>query len=83
MSRAIASSLTQVIRRYNRRRSAVPMTIAACRMLAFIHVFSICVVAAILFMSVDEIEPDRRLALALKFLIVFVSVAAIARRLMP
>jgi hypothetical protein len=52
-------------------------------MLALIHVFSICVVAAILFMSVDEIEPDHRLALALKFLIVFVSVAAIARRLLP
>jgi hypothetical protein len=40
-------------------------------MLAFIHVFSICVVAAILFVSVDEIEPNPRLALALKFLIVF------------
>ena len=52
-------------------------------MLAVIHVFSICVVAAILFVSVDEIEPHRRFALALKFLIVFVSVAAIARRLMP
>ena len=52
-------------------------------MLAVIHLFSICVVAAILFVSVDGIEPDRRLALALKFLIVFVSVAAIARRLMP
>ena len=52
-------------------------------MLAFIHVFSICVVAAILFVSVDEIEPNRHLALALKFLIVFVSVAAVAGRLMP
>ena len=52
-------------------------------MLAVIHLFSICVVAAILFVSVDEIEPDRRYALALKFLIVFVSVVAIARRLMP
>jgi hypothetical protein len=52
-------------------------------MLAFIHVFSVCVVAAILFVSVDEIEPDRRLALALKFLIVSVSAVAIAGRLMP
>jgi hypothetical protein len=52
-------------------------------MLAFIHVLSVCVVAAILFVSVDEIEPNPRLALAFKFLIVFVSVAAVARRLMP
>jgi hypothetical protein len=52
-------------------------------MLAFIHVFSICVVAAILFVSVDEIEPNRSLALAVKFLIVIVSAVAIARRLMP
>ena len=42
----------------------------------------ICVVAAILFVSVDEIEPNPRLALTLKFLIIFVSVVAIARRLM-
>ena len=39
-------------------------------MLAFIHVFSICVVATILFVSVDEINQIR-LALALKFLIIF------------
>jgi cytochrome bd-type quinol oxidase subunit 2 len=57
--------------------------ITAWRMLAFIHVLSVCVVAAILFVSVDEIEPNPRLALAFKFLIVFVSVAAVARRLMP
>jgi hypothetical protein len=49
-------------------------------MLAFIHVFSICVVAAILFVAVDDIEPNRRQAL--KFLIVFVSAVAIAGRLM-
>jgi hypothetical protein len=47
-------------------------------MLAFIHVFSICVVATILFVSVDEIEPNR-----LKLLIIFASVAAVAGRLMP
>jgi hypothetical protein len=52
-------------------------------MLPFIYVFSICVVAAILFMAVDEVEPNRRYALVLKFLIVFVSAVAIARRLMP
>jgi hypothetical protein len=51
-------------------------------MLAFIHIFSICVVAAILFVSVDEIEPNPRLAWTLKFLIIFVGVAAIAGRLM-
>ena len=52
-------------------------------MLASIYVFGACVVAIILFVAVKEIEPNRRLALALKFLIVFVSVVAIAKRLMP
>jgi hypothetical protein len=52
-------------------------------MLAFIYVFSIWVVATTLFVAVNEIEPDRRLALAFKFLIVLVSAAAIAGRLMP
>ena len=47
-----------------------------------VYVFSICVVATILFVSVDEIEPNPRLALCLKFLIVFASVAAIAGRLL-
>ena len=49
-------------------------------MLAFIYVFSIWVVATTLFVAVNEIEPNPRLALALKFLIV---VAAVAGRLMP
>jgi hypothetical protein len=52
-------------------------------MLAVIYTFGISVVAAILFVAVNDIEPNRRLALALKFLIVFVSVAAVAGRLMP
>jgi hypothetical protein len=52
-------------------------------MLAFIYVFSIWVVATTLFVAVNEIEPDRRLALAFKFLIVFASAAAIAGRLTP
>jgi hypothetical protein len=47
------------------------------------YVFGISVVAAILFVAVDNIEPNRRYALALKFLIVFVSVAAVAGRLIP
>jgi hypothetical protein len=52
-------------------------------MLAFIYVFSIWVVAITLFVAVNEIEPNPRLALAFKFLIVFAGAAAIARRLMP
>ena len=43
----------------------------------------ISVVAAFLFAAVNAIEPDRRLALALKFLIVFVTAVAVAARLMP
>ena len=52
-------------------------------MLAFIYIFGISVVAAFLFEAVDKIEPNRRYASVLKFLIVFVSVAAIAGKLMP
>ena len=36
-----------------------------------------------MFAAVNVIEPNRRYASVLKFLVVFVSVAAIARRLMP
>jgi hypothetical protein len=52
-------------------------------MTAFIYIFSIWVVATTLFVAVNNVEPNRRYALALKFLIVFVSAAAIAGRLMP
>jgi len=52
-------------------------------MSAVIYTFGISVVAAFLFAAVNAIEPDRRVALAFKFLIVFVSVAAVAGRLMP
>jgi hypothetical protein len=52
-------------------------------MLALIYVFSIWVVATTLFVAVNEIEPNPRLASAFKFLIVFASVAAVAGRLMP
>ena len=52
-------------------------------MLAFIYAFGICVVAAFLFAAVNAIEPNRRYAFALKFLIVFVSVAAVAGKLTP
>jgi hypothetical protein len=51
-------------------------------MLAFIYVLGICVVGAILFVAIDKIEPSRRYASVLKLLIVFVSGAAIAGRLM-
>ena len=44
-------------------------------MLPFIYVFVICIVATMLFVVVDEFEPNRRYALVLKFLIVFTSVA--------
>jgi hypothetical protein len=40
-------------------------------------------VATTLFVAVNNIEPNRHFALALKLLIVFVSAAAIAGRLMP
>ena len=39
-----------------------------CPNAGFIHVFNICVVATILFVAVDDLEPDRRSALAFKFL---------------
>ena len=52
-------------------------------MLAVIYTFSISVVAAFLFAAINEIEPNRRYASLVKFLIVFVSVAAIAGKLMP
>ena len=52
-------------------------------MTGFIYVFSIWVVATTLFVAVNNIEPNRHFALALKLLIVFVSAAAIAGRLMP
>ncbi len=52
-------------------------------MLALIYVIAIWVVAAILFMTVDKIEPNRRYALVLKVLIVFVAGVAIASRVMP
>ena len=52
-------------------------------MLAVIYTFGISVVAAFLFAAVNVVEPNRRYASVLKLLIVFVSVAAIAGKLMP
>jgi hypothetical protein len=51
-------------------------------MLAFIYVFGICVVATILLVAVDDLTKSP-LRLRAQVLIVFVSVVAIARRLMP
>jgi hypothetical protein len=50
-------------------------------MSAVIYIVGIGVVAAMLFRAVNNFEPNRRLAQVLKFLIIFVSVAAIAERL--
>ena len=49
---------------------------------AVIYTFGISVVATFLFAAVNKFEPDRLLALALKFVIVFVGVAAVAGKLM-
>ena len=51
-------------------------------MLAFIYVFTIWCLATILYASVDWLETNRRLALVLKLLILAISAAATARRLM-
>jgi hypothetical protein len=42
----------------------------------------ICVVAAALYVAVNEVEPNRRLASALRIVIVAVAVAAIFSHLM-
>jgi uncharacterized membrane protein len=52
-------------------------------MWAFFYSFTICVVAAVLFLIVDEFEPDRRYANVLKLLILAVGAAAIVSRLAP
>ena len=52
-------------------------------MTGFIYIFSIWVVATTLFVAVNNIEPNRHFALALKLLIVFVSAAAVAGKLIP
>ena len=55
---------------------------AGYQMLALIYVVTIWCVATILYTSVDRLETNRRLALALKLLILAVSAAATVRRLM-
>jgi hypothetical protein len=52
-------------------------------MLALVYVFVIWCVATILYGIVNKHEPNPRLALALKFLIIASGAAAIASRLAP
>jgi multisubunit Na+/H+ antiporter MnhB subunit len=52
-------------------------------MLALTYVFIICAVAAVLFLIVDDFEPNRRLASVLKFLVLVLGAAAVARQLLP
>ena len=47
------------------------------------YVFTICFVGALLFLIVDKFEPNRRLASVLKFLLLALSAAAVARQLLP
>jgi hypothetical protein len=56
---------------------------ATSGMLALIYVFAIWCVATVLYGIVNKHEPNRGLALVLKFLILAVSAAAIASRLAP
>ena len=52
-------------------------------MLALVYVFTIWFVATVLYGIVNKFEPNPRLALVLKFLILAVSAAAIASRMTP
>jgi hypothetical protein len=51
-------------------------------MLPLIYVLAILCGAAVLFISVNELEPNRWLALWLKLLVLAVAAAAIARKLL-
>jgi hypothetical protein len=46
------------------------------------YVFTIGFVSAPLFLMVNEFEPDRRLAVVLKFLVLALGAAALARQLL-
>jgi hypothetical protein len=48
-----------------------------------LYALAICFLAATLFVVINNFEPNRQLALVLKFLIIAVSAAAIASRLTP
>jgi hypothetical protein len=51
-------------------------------MLPLIYVLVILFATAVLFAAVNEFEPNRRLALWLKLLVLAVAAAAIARKLL-
>jgi hypothetical protein len=53
------------------------------RMLVPIYALAICFLAAVLFVAINNFEPNPRLAFVLKFLILALSAAAIASRLTP
>ena len=50
---------------------------------AFIELFVIAFVGAILFLVVDKYEPDGLMARLLKFLVLFVAAVAIMHKLRP
>jgi hypothetical protein len=52
------------------------------RMLSFIYIVTIWCAAALLFVAVHELEPNRRLALLLEFLILALGTEAISRQLL-
>jgi len=53
------------------------------QVLTYIYVFTVWCVGTILLRVVNKFEPNPRLALALKFLIIASGAAAIASRLTP
>ena len=48
-----------------------------------LYIDIICLVAAVLYVAVNKLEPNRRLARALRIVIVAVAVAAILAHLTP
>ena len=50
-------------------------------MLAFSYAIGICIVAAMLFVAINKLEPDRRLAFALMVVIVVAAGVAIVNHL--
>ena len=51
-------------------------------MWALLYSFTICFVAAVLFLIVDKFEPNPRIALAIKFLIIAISIVAVIEHLL-
>jgi hypothetical protein len=53
------------------------------RVWSLIYAFAIAFISAVLFLAVDEFEPNRRYAFVLKFLIVGLGAVAVVRQLLP